>query len=69
MRTEGGLFETVDELAEYEDYWRPRMKRFQARMCWHKRQQLTPSGRGTWGEWFERRWKQTLEEYAKEMKK
>ena len=38
-----------------------------ARFCWRNRYKPCPKG-GTWGEWFERMYKISLDEYARQRK-
>ena len=39
-----------------------------ARFCWRKRHQQCPKG-GTWGDWFEKMYKISLDEYAYQRRK
>lgn len=36
-----------------------------ARFCWVRRNKKTPSKKTTWGDWFEKRYGVSLNEYAK----
>lgn len=42
------------------------LKRSAARSIWKRRDDKTPSGL-TWREWFKERWKQSLEDYKREI--
>jgi len=44
------------------------LKRCNARELWRKREEETPSGRMTWGEWFTQKFGETLEQYAERLK-
>jgi len=43
------------------------LKRCAARNVWRKRFTRTPTGSMTWGEWFAKKFGQTLEQYAEKL--
>ena len=59
---------TVDEIYEIA-YPRAKLKLDQARyIAWPRRNQVLPSGEGTWRSWWESTWQDNLERYRAEIR-
>ena len=48
---------------EQKEKWQRDIQLHSARYCWRKRYESCPTG-GNWGEWFKKKYKITLDEYA-----
>ena len=57
---------TPEELAR-EQEWADNIKYHAARYVWLKRRQRTSDGRMSWAQWFEKKFGEPLNDYAKRM--